>query len=132
MSNYPGRRAHNLVNLNIIPSEHDQQQEAKYNFAGDTDLGVFADSDFLNLDWAEDMNGTANGGTMVNNADIGGTTGGRANGTGNGPVGQEGLDFANGESLLFNARNAGCLPNLFGLYFLCHHEEDFAGRLHEG
>lgn len=99
MSNYPGRRAHNLVNLNIIPSEHDQQQEANYNFAGDADLGVFAESDFLNLDWGEDMNGTGNGGNMVNTAAIGATTDGRANGTGNGAVGQEGLDFSNGESL---------------------------------
>ena len=99
MSNYPGRRAQSLLNLNIIPSEHDQQQEANYNFAADSDLGVFADSDFLNLDWGEDMNGTGNGGAMVNTATLSATTEGRANGTGNESGAQEGLDFSNGESL---------------------------------
>ena len=99
MANFVNRRAPNvsqyLANLNVIPSEHDQQQEQAYNV--DNDLDMFTNAEFFNFDLTEGVNGTNNGaGDQVGDTEH--KTGyGSGNGSGNqnrNP--REGLDFPSG------------------------------------
>ena len=99
MANFANRRAPNvsqyLANLNVIPSEHDQQQEQAYSV--DNDLDMFTNAEFFNFDLTEGVNGTNNAvGEQVGNADQ--KTGyGNGNGSANRTRNpREGLDFPSG------------------------------------
>ena len=96
MSNLSGRRAPNIANLNVIPSEHEQQQAANYNIPPEFDVGLFADtSGFLNLDWSEEMgSGEGHG----DSSGLGAKADGHSIGNGSGPNGPDGLNFPTGES----------------------------------
>ena len=100
MSNFAGRRAPNvsqyLANLNVIPSEHDQQQEATYSIADD--LNLFTNTEFFNWDLNEEMNSPGNGGGNGDSTAVGAKKGGHETGNGNGVVASEGLDFPSGKS----------------------------------
>ena len=99
MANFATRRAPNvsqyLANLNVIPSEHDQQQEQAYNV--DNDLDMFTNAEFFNFDLTEGVSGTNNaGGDQGDNAERK-TEYGNGNGSANrnrNP--REGLDFPSG------------------------------------
>ena len=88
MSGSSGRRAHYINNLNVIPSEHDQEQAAGYGFSNDPDLS-FANVDFINWD-PEDS--TSNIGVSGDTAAIGGYA------SDNGAAGLESLDLPSGKS----------------------------------
>ena len=99
MANFPNRRAPNvsqyLANLNVIPSEHDQQQEQAYNV--DNDLDMFTNAEFFNFDLTEGVNGTNNAvGDQAGNAE---QKTGFGNGSGSGNRNRnprDGLDFPSG------------------------------------
>ena len=99
MANFATRRAPNvsqyLANLNVIPSEHDQQQEQAYNV--DNDLDMFTNAEFFNFDLTEGVNGSNNAvGEQGDNAERK-TEYANGNSSGNrnrNP--REGLDFPSG------------------------------------
>lgn len=92
MSNLSGRRALNHIsNLNLIPPEHDLEQDPDYTFSPELDLSDFANVDFVNWD-GEDSNSKV--GVSGDTAAIGGY----ASSNGNGAVGLEVLDFPGGKS----------------------------------
>ena len=99
MATFANRRAPNvsqyLANLNVIPSEHDQQQEQTYNV--DNDLDMFTNAEFFNFDLTEGVNGTNNAvGDEVGNAEqkTGYGNGNRSGSRNRDP--REGLDFQSG------------------------------------
>lgn len=100
MATFANRRAPNvsqyLANLNVIPSEHDQQQEQAFNV--DNDLDMFTNAEFFNFDLTEGGNGanTAVGDQVGGNAE---QKAEYANGNGSGNRNRharEGLDFPSG------------------------------------
>lgn len=103
---FPGRRAPNvsqyLANLNVIPSEHDQQQEEGFNF--ENDLDMFTNTDFINYDGSEAMNGTNTGATDYAGVGEKKDGYGNNNGNGNARMRREGIDFSSGTSLNFPRR----------------------------
>lgn len=98
MANFAGRRAPNvsqyLANLNVIPSEHDQQQDDGYNI--DDDLALFTNTDFSFSDLPESMNSTNS--SAGDHAGISENKGGYGdfNGNGSRDAPNEGLDFLSG------------------------------------
>ena len=92
---FAGRRAPNvsqyLANLNVIPSEHDQQQEEGFNL--DNDLDMFTNTDFINYDGSEGLNVTNTGATDYG---VGEKDGYGNNGNGNRRMRREGIDFSSG------------------------------------
>ena len=99
---FAGRRAPNvsqyLANLNVIPSEHDQQQEEGFNL--DNDLDLFTNTDFINYDGSEGMDAANTGPTDY--AGVGEKDAyGNNNGNGTARMRREGIDFSSGTSPAF-------------------------------